>query len=49
MITISALSDHIERGLEQIGMLNDTIIEDAGGYSYLAAVLGFIGKPGIEL
>lgn len=25
-------------------MLNDTIIEDAGGYSYLAAVMGFVGQ-----
>lgn len=25
-------------------MLNETIIEEAGGYSYLAAVIGFIGE-----
>lgn len=25
-------------------MLNETIIEEAGGYSYLAALIGFIGE-----
>lgn len=29
-------------------MLNETIIEEAGGYSYLAAVIGFIGELSIS-